>query len=144
MWELHGSGIELVSPALAGGFFTTDPPWKPLNEFLKAKCELASVEQLELQHRGFCTYSPAISMDPYQVLMRKIGAVLRRPEGVPLSGTGMQEIICFCCGACTWGVSCLPALSSCGKQELYTTAGKGSTPFHPQGPGENLLVWRRA
>ena len=26
MWDLPGSGIELVSPALAGGFFTTDPP----------------------------------------------------------------------------------------------------------------------
>ena len=52
MRDLPGSGIEPVSPALAGGFFTTDPPWKPLNEFLKAKCELASVEQLELQHTG--------------------------------------------------------------------------------------------
>ena len=29
MWELPGSGIELMSPALAGGFFTTEPPAKP-------------------------------------------------------------------------------------------------------------------
>ena len=29
MWGLPGSGIELVSPALAGGFFTTEPPEKP-------------------------------------------------------------------------------------------------------------------
>ena len=29
MWTLPGSGIEPVSPALAGRFFTTEPPGKP-------------------------------------------------------------------------------------------------------------------
>ena len=29
MWDLPGSGIEPVSPALAGGFFATEPPGKP-------------------------------------------------------------------------------------------------------------------
>ena len=34
MWDLPGSGIEPVSPALAGQFFTTEPPEKPLeNDF---------------------------------------------------------------------------------------------------------------
>ena len=28
MWDLPGSGLELVSPALAGGFLTTVPPGK--------------------------------------------------------------------------------------------------------------------
>ena len=28
MWDLHGPGIEPVSPALAGSFFTTEPPGK--------------------------------------------------------------------------------------------------------------------
>ena len=28
MWDLLGPGIEPVSPALAGGFLTTAPPWK--------------------------------------------------------------------------------------------------------------------
>ena len=28
MWDLSRSGIELVSPTLAGGFFTTEPPDK--------------------------------------------------------------------------------------------------------------------
>ena len=28
MWGLSGPGIEPVSPALAGGFFTTEPPGK--------------------------------------------------------------------------------------------------------------------
>ena len=30
MWHLPGSGIKPVSPAPAGGFFTTEPPGKPL------------------------------------------------------------------------------------------------------------------
>ena len=29
MWTLPGPGVEPVSPALAGGFFTTEPPGKP-------------------------------------------------------------------------------------------------------------------
>jgi len=28
MWNLPGPGIEPMSPALQGGFFTTDPPGK--------------------------------------------------------------------------------------------------------------------
>ena len=28
MWDLPGSGVEPMSPALAGGFFTTEPPGK--------------------------------------------------------------------------------------------------------------------
>ena len=30
MWDLSPSGTEPVSPALAGAFFTTESPWKPL------------------------------------------------------------------------------------------------------------------
>ena len=34
MWDLPGPGIEPVSPALAGGFFTTETPGSPiLNDF---------------------------------------------------------------------------------------------------------------
>ena len=29
LWDLPGSGLEPVSPALAGGFLTTVPPGKP-------------------------------------------------------------------------------------------------------------------
>ena len=35
MWDLPGPGIESVSPALVSGFFTTEPPGKPLVLFLK-------------------------------------------------------------------------------------------------------------
>ena len=31
MWDLPGSGIKPVSPALAGEFFTTELPGKPIN-----------------------------------------------------------------------------------------------------------------
>ena len=34
LWDLSGSGIEPMSPALAGGFFTTELPRKPSNCFL--------------------------------------------------------------------------------------------------------------
>ena len=32
MWCLFGSGIEPVSPSLAGGFFATEPPGRPENK----------------------------------------------------------------------------------------------------------------
>ena len=35
MWNLPGPGIELMSPALRGGFLTTGPPGKPSAEYLK-------------------------------------------------------------------------------------------------------------
>ena len=35
MWDLPGPGIEPVSPALAGGFLTTEPPGKFPKGFLK-------------------------------------------------------------------------------------------------------------
>ena len=34
MWDLPGPGIKPVSPALAGRFFTTEPPGKPLFIYL--------------------------------------------------------------------------------------------------------------
>ena len=39
MWDLPGSGIEPMSPALAGGFFTTEPSGKPLFYFFFFKAQ---------------------------------------------------------------------------------------------------------
>ena len=36
MWDLQGTGLEPVSPALAGGFLTTMPLRKSLNLYLKS------------------------------------------------------------------------------------------------------------
>ena len=35
LWDLPGSGMKPVSTALAGGFFTTEPPGKSWLRFLK-------------------------------------------------------------------------------------------------------------
>ena len=37
MWDLPAPGIKLVSPALVGNFFTTEPPSKPSNMLLILK-----------------------------------------------------------------------------------------------------------
>ena len=36
LWGLPGPGVELMSPALAGRFFTTEPPGKPALSLLNA------------------------------------------------------------------------------------------------------------
>ena len=36
MWDLLGSGIEPMSPAMTGGFFTPEPPGKPSRCFVFA------------------------------------------------------------------------------------------------------------
>ena len=36
MWDLPGSGVELMSPALADGFFITEPLGKPQIPFFKS------------------------------------------------------------------------------------------------------------
>ena len=38
LWDLSRSGIEPMSPALAGGFFTTESPGKPQNNLLISIC----------------------------------------------------------------------------------------------------------
>ena len=43
MWDLPGSGIEPMSPALAGGFFTSQSPGKPLNGHLLKKIYLTAL-----------------------------------------------------------------------------------------------------
>ena len=37
MWDLPGPGIEPVTPALVGRFFTTEPPGKPSSRLLYTK-----------------------------------------------------------------------------------------------------------
>ena len=46
MWDLLGPGIEPVSPALAGGFLTTEPPGKHVLYFLSWSLQFSSVTQL--------------------------------------------------------------------------------------------------
>ena len=43
MWDLPRSGIEPMSPVLAGGFFTTEPTGKPL--YLSSYCRILYVRE---------------------------------------------------------------------------------------------------
>ena len=45
MWDLPGPGIESMSPARAGGFFTTELPGKPYHPFLTGLLELSGLTQ---------------------------------------------------------------------------------------------------
>ena len=49
MWDLPGPGLELSSPALAGGFLTTAPPGKSLRESGSAR-----------NLPGFCSFQPSV------------------------------------------------------------------------------------
>ena len=52
MWDLAGPGIELVSPALAGGFLTTVPPGKsPRKKFLKVHSSYLRLKESERSNR---------------------------------------------------------------------------------------------
>ena len=51
MWDLPGSETELVSPALAGRFFTTEPPGKALKVFYFSTLNCMScLYILEIKH----------------------------------------------------------------------------------------------
>ena len=46
MWDLPSPGIEPMTPALAGGFLTTEPPEKPILLFLLFKKSSGTTHQL--------------------------------------------------------------------------------------------------
>ena len=48
LWDPPGPGIEPMSPALAGGFFATEPPGKPKGSF-KSTPSLAWVVLMRIQ-----------------------------------------------------------------------------------------------
>ena len=61
MWDLPESGIELVSPALAGRFSTTEPPGKCLSDFLMSEGPYSTPRVyglhrfLNMSHREVCS-----------------------------------------------------------------------------------------
>ena len=52
MWDLPRSGVEPVSPALAGRFFTIEPPGKPWEQVL-----MRMFQMLQPQHCNSCLNS---------------------------------------------------------------------------------------
>ena len=67
MWDLPGTGLEPMSPALAGGFLTTAPLGKPLLFIFIAKYSLAI--QLVWKYHNLYIHSPADGhLDCFQFL----------------------------------------------------------------------------
>ena len=66
MWDLPGSGFELVSPALAARFFTTEPPGKPTISLVLISWiyYLISLNILITVHLNFCFFL-ALSLFPF-------------------------------------------------------------------------------
>ena len=62
MWDISGPGVELIFPARAGGFFTTEPPGKPL-DFFKLHFFLLFIPYL------FFSYHLLIYLDKTEALM---------------------------------------------------------------------------
>ena len=64
MWDRPRSGIEPMSPALAGGFFTTELPGKPLEPLLLIPHLLPSSSDIvslkRLSHAPICFSSEQI------------------------------------------------------------------------------------
>ena len=52
-WDLPAPKIEPVSPALAGGFFTTDPPGKPRNTWCGTRDQIANTHWIIEKAREF-------------------------------------------------------------------------------------------
>ena len=62
MWDLPTSGMEPVSPAFVGGFFTTEPPGKPHMPFKIVNWEIdASVIKMYNKPEGKETRVPQCS-----------------------------------------------------------------------------------
>ena len=58
MWDLPGQGIEPMSPALAGGFFTTDPSGKPLTSlFTKSVSLFTSLVKVAQSWLTLCNHT---------------------------------------------------------------------------------------
>ena len=61
--DLPNPGIKPTSPALAGGFFTTEPPWKPIYMYEKREGVSHSIMSNSLKPHGlqptrlFCPWS---------------------------------------------------------------------------------------
>ena len=62
-WDLPNPGTEPTSPALAGGFFTTEPPGKRLCLITRRKMIAACDHQLEKHQCLLLPFLPIINID---------------------------------------------------------------------------------
>ena len=89
MWDLPGPGIEPVSPALAGRFFTSGPPRKPITCIFLSPCRPASskgksgspLALSSLRGGWFRTWGPPQRWGlPLLLSHRALGHLLSLPE----------------------------------------------------------------
>ena len=82
MWDLPRSGIEPMSPAWAGRFFTTEPPRKPLSTtFIKnTSCVTLGNFMSSLRHDVLIQWG--LKVPTLQIVLRAIQS-LRAPEVAP-------------------------------------------------------------
>ena len=59
MWDLPGPGLEPVSPALAGGFLTTDCQGSPVSAFLRQAVSCTNISSACLSLCAFFSLCPA-------------------------------------------------------------------------------------
>ena len=69
MWDFPGSGIESVSPAFAGGFFTTEPRGKLSGPFfdieISEECFSDGGRRGFISHRHFLSFTGNCAVYPY-------------------------------------------------------------------------------
>ena len=80
MWDLPGREIKPVSPVLAGGFFTTEPPGKPK--------EVTS----KLRPKGWCLEFRSIMLPKSGMIRLTVLACGEQDglEGVGVGGAGLK------------------------------------------------------
>ena len=93
MWDLPGPGLKPMSPALAGGFLTTEPPGKPCTTFKRKKIGI-------YRTRGSCTGGSKVKRRaPSQ---EQVGNKCQGPRGpipgdpCPLSHKYLRAYTCCC------------------------------------------------
>ena len=86
MWNLPEPGIKPTSPALAGGFYTTEPLGKPSGDFFKGTVLSQILLKQLLKLRAYCCFLKA----QRQKTARNSENVRRRQMSRPVIITGMH------------------------------------------------------
>ena len=110
MWDLPGSGIKPKSPALAGRFFTTEPPGKPLLFLSILKTSLDFPDS-------------SVGKEP--------ACNAGDPRSLPRSGSSTGEGIGY-----PLQYSWAPPCCSAGKESTCNAGDLGSIPGLGRSPGE--------
>ena len=100
MWDPPISGIKLISPALAGGFFTTEPPGKPdtfiINNIISFILSKKSIHWLFHYYKN-----PLTSFTNETDMIPSLTFQLVTQDPIPLSGISL-----FMAMSSSWIIKC--------------------------------------